>query len=159
MTMPSEFPSLARRWAEAFSEHLSSLAALREALRRGAGRVALRRAVTDEAVALVGMMDHLTAYGLLAGQGLTGIDERIWTQTLRYADAVRWLVPPAGVPAAELLTDLAAMQAAWERFERFVQDLPEDFPAQSAVLAARADLGERLAEVFGPRVAPSTIVG
>jgi hypothetical protein len=159
MTMPSEFPSLARRWVEAFSEHISSLAALQNALRGGASRAAIRRTVTDRAVALVAMMDHLTAFGLLAGQGLEGVDERMWTQTLRYADEVRWLVPPAGVPAAELLTDLAAMQAAWERFERFVQDLPEDFPAQSAVLAAGANLGERLAEVFGPRVAPSTIVG
>jgi len=157
--MPNEFPqSLARRWIEAFAEYLSSLAALREAL-GGASRLALRRNVTDWAVALVEMMDHLTAYGLLAGQGLTGVDERIWTQTLRYADEVRWLVPPAGVPAAELLADLAAMQAAWERFERFVGNLPEGFPAQSAVLAARADLDAGLAEVFGPRVGPTAIIG
>lgn len=154
------FPqALARKWAADYAEYLFLTIALRELVRRGVGRGAVRGPMTARAVSLLETADQLSAFGLRPALGLAGAEAELWAQTIRYAADIPWQTPPAGVSVDTLAGDLAGMQAAWGRFEEAVGALPDDFLA-SSVLTAGADLrGESLAQLFGPRVSPTAVVG
>jgi len=110
-------------------------------------------------MALQSLGEHLVLHGLPPDRELTGFDADIWAEAMDYASAIRWIVPPAGVPADELTKDLAAMEAAWNLWEGFVTSLPEGFCKASRSLAQAGELGESLAELFRPQAIPTAIIG
>jgi hypothetical protein len=153
----SPFPySLARRWVEEYAEFLCLSVALRTLARREIATAAIRKPMTLRAVALHAMADSLELHGLRPDEFLESPDAEVWVQMVPFASAIRWIVPPAGVTADELVADLAAMEAAWDQWEGFVKSLPEDFLLTSKLLASG---GECVAELFSPRVRPAVIDG
>ena len=151
-----DFPlALARKWRREYTEHLLLTISLRELVRNRVDRGPIRELMTARAVALLETTDQLAACGLRPALRLAGAEGDLWTQTVRYADQVTWLSPPAGVPTDELVGDLVRMQSAWDQFEAFAGDLPDEFYQTSlALTAGGAFRGEGLAQLFGPRINP-----
>ena len=155
-----EFPhSLARKWFVDYGDFLFTTIALRELLRRPVSRGPIRALLTARAVVLLETTDQLAAFGYRPSLRLAGAESDLWTQTVRYASRIPWLVPPAGVAMEILAADLAAMQTAWEQFEAFVRELPNDFFESSVVLAAAsASTDQGIPSQLGPQVRPTAIV-
>jgi hypothetical protein len=150
------FPlALARKWRGDYTEHLLLTISLRELVRRQVNRGVIRELMTLRAVGLLETTDQLAAFGLRPTIRLAGAEADLWAQTVRYAAQIPWLSPPAGVHVDDLTADLIRMQAAWDQFEAFVGELPEDFYEMSAVLTSGALRSEGLAKLFGPRVSPT----
>jgi hypothetical protein len=154
--MSDAFPfALARKWVEEYAEYFCLTVALRELVRRGAGRGLVRGPLTTRARALLETTDQLAAFGLRPALGLAGTEAVLWSQTVRYAAQIPWLSPPAGVPLADLAVDLGRMQDAWARFETAVAELPDDLYDSCSAVAGGSAASSPL---FDHRVAPTAIV-
>lgn len=156
----SPYPlSLARRWSEEFTEFLCLTTALRElTLSRLAPR-AIQKTMLLRAVSLTAMIEHLDGYDVRPDRLLESAEAEIWDRTMELAQSVRWLVPPAGVPADELIDDMVAMQAAWDRWTGFVRSLPAGFCLDCRSLRPGVEPDACIAECDGSGAVPTAIVG